>query len=111
MFQYMLAFCKYVCPLSIASMSSSSCWFVHLACLDALKTLLVLAKLCIDVMGGWHCCCVGVRVGYERWVSCVVGVIGWGCQFFWSSNMVPKYQFVKKDCKWQLWIFVYLTLL
>jgi hypothetical protein len=78
----MLAFYKDVCPLSTTSMSFSSCWFVHLAHLDALGTLLVLAKLCIVAMGGWHCCCVGVKVGCECWVSCVVGVIGWGCQIF-----------------------------
>ncbi len=30
MFSYLLAFLKEVCPLSIMSMASSSCWFVHL---------------------------------------------------------------------------------
>jgi len=50
MFQYLLAFYKDVCPLSITFMPSSSYWFVHLACLDASTILLVLAKFCIDVI-------------------------------------------------------------
>ncbi len=79
MLQYLLTFCKNVCPLSITFMSSCSCWFVHLACLDALGNLLVLVKLCIDVMGGWHCYYIGVKASCECWISCVAGVIGWKC--------------------------------
>jgi hypothetical protein len=42
MFQYLLAFFEHVCPLSIASMAFSSCWFIHMSSLNAIGCLLVL---------------------------------------------------------------------
>jgi hypothetical protein len=65
MFQYLVAFHKEVCLVSIASMASSRCWYVHLACLVALYILLVLVDPCIFIMGGWHCYYVGVWVGCD----------------------------------------------
>jgi hypothetical protein len=64
-----------MCPLSIVSMASSRCWYLHLACLVALGILFVLIKLCISTMGGWHCCYIGAWVGCDCGVSCIVGVI------------------------------------
>jgi hypothetical protein len=74
-----------VCPLSIAFMTSSSWWSIHLPHSDALGCLLVLAEFCIVVVVGWHCYYV---IGCKCWFTCVVRVVGWGCQFFWSSQSI-----------------------
>lgn len=79
-----------MCPLSTTSMATSSCWFVHLACLDELGVLLVLVELCIDVVGGWHCYYCNVGATCECWFSYVVGVISCRCQFSWSSQLVQE---------------------
>jgi hypothetical protein len=50
MFRYMLAFVKEVSPFCIASNVSSSCWFVHLLCLNALGILLIFVKLCVVIV-------------------------------------------------------------
>lgn len=82
--KYLLAFLKDVSPLSIAFMASSSCWYIHLPHLDAFGYLLVLAKFCIVVVVGWHYYVIGCKC----WFTCVVKVVGWGCQFFWSSQSI-----------------------
>ncbi len=74
-----------MCPLSIAFMASSSCWSIHLPHLDALGCLLVLAKFCIVIVVGWHCYYV---IGCKCWFTFVVRVVGWGCHFFWSSQLI-----------------------
>ncbi len=97
MFQYVATFHKEMCPFSTSSMASSRCWFVHLAYLVALDTLLVLVDLCISIMGGWHCCYVGVWTHCDCWVSCIVGVIGmigYGGRLSYYAQMVPKCHFV-----------------
>jgi hypothetical protein len=91
MFQYLVAFHKKVCPFSIASMASSWCWYVHLAYLVALSTLLVLVDLCIFTMGGWYCYCLGVWVSCDYGVSYIIGVIwviGCGGQFSCFAQVV-----------------------
>jgi len=61
-----------------------------LACLDALSVMLVLLKLCINVVGGWHCYYVNVGATCECWFSYVVGVTSCRCQFYWFSQLVQE---------------------
>jgi hypothetical protein len=52
-FFYKIRILEYVCPISITSMASSICWFVHLPRLDALGCLLVVVELCTIIMTRW----------------------------------------------------------
>ncbi len=90
-FQYLVAFRKEVCLISITSMASSKCWYIHLACLVALGILLILVDLCIFITGGCHCCYVGVWVGFDYGVFRIVGVIvvtSCGGQFSCSTQVI-----------------------
>ncbi len=73
MFQYLLAFLEDVYPLSIASMTFSSCWFIHMPCLKAIGCLLVLVEFCIIVVTRWLllCCCYG-------WLQVLIHMCCWG---------------------------------
>jgi hypothetical protein len=67
-FQLLLAFFKDVCPISTTSITTFSCWSIHLLHLDTLGTLFVLIEFCV-VVARWGCCssCVGRVVGWGRW--------------------------------------------
>jgi hypothetical protein len=98
MFQYLVAVHKELCPFSTMSMASSRCWSTHLVCLVALNTLLVLVNICIFNMGKWHCCCVGVWIGYDCGISCIVGVtkvISSGGQLTCFTQVIPKMPFCR----------------
>jgi len=50
MFHSLLAFLKEVCPLSMMSIASSSCWFVHFECTKIGVDLLI---KCVCVVGAY----------------------------------------------------------
>jgi hypothetical protein len=96
MFQYLVTFCKKMCPFSTTSMASSRCWYVHLANLVALNTLLVLANLCISTMGRWYCYCVCAWTNCDYGISYIVGVIwmiGCGHRFSCFAQLVLEMPF------------------
>jgi hypothetical protein len=96
MFQYLVVFCKEMCPFSIASMASSRCWYAHLANLVAWGTLLVLVDPCIFTMGGWYCYYVGAWASCDYGVSYIVGVTWVTCcggQFSCFAQVVLEMPF------------------
>jgi len=50
MFQNLLTFFKEVCPYTTTSMASSSYWFIHLLCQDALSNILFFLELFVVIM-------------------------------------------------------------
>jgi hypothetical protein len=101
MFQYLLALLEHVCPLSIASMAFSSCWFIHMPCLNAIGCLLVLVEFCIIVVTRCHCrcdwlqvlihmCCWGGRLGMLVLLFFTIGTWNPIPLFFWHIEMYWK---------------------
>lgn len=71
MFQNLLTFFKEVCPCTITSMASSSCWSIHLLHQDALSNILFFLELFVVIMAQWRCCCDGIVVDCICPISCV----------------------------------------
>ncbi len=82
MFQYLLAFFKEVCLHFTTSMAFSSCWFVHLPCLDTLGNLLFFFIIVVLVMVGWGWCFCDVVANWDYPIYCFVEVGYW---FSWVS--------------------------
>lgn len=101
MFQYLLTFLENVCPLSIASMTSLSCWFIHMPCLKAIGCLLVLVQFYIIIVTRWlllcyycgwlqvliHMCCWGGRLGMLVLLFFTIGTWNPIPPFFWHIEM------------------------